>query len=214
VLHPCYLQITCVIAVLLAYSNYVITHCLFIESHPPHKHGEDLPVIPWLLSTPVGFVWNKLPDETLGMLLWRQLHAYQFHAFADSSRMVHMVEILPESQLVLLKDEYFMMDEARIKEPLILCNSFEGDIPPYPSTDNQELYKWEDVFPGPPPHPDNSNMLDNATKHLYLVQYYRPDRTFMTVAEWRVVNVMPMATGNEEEAELTSYFLLLNCLHL
>jgi hypothetical protein len=204
-LHAHYLQITHVIVVLLAYSNYIVAHHLFIESHPPHECIEDLPVVPWLLSAPVSFMWNKPPEKTLGMLLWKQLHTYWLHAFADSSRTVHMAEILPESQLVLLKDEYFTTDEARMKEPLILCDSFEGDVPPYPGTDDQESYKWEDVFPGPPPCPNNFNMLDNETKHLYSVQYYRPDRTFMTTAEQRVVNMMPMAVGNEDKAVPASF---------
>ncbi|KAF9503654.1 hypothetical protein BS47DRAFT_1369371 [Hydnum rufescens UP504] len=180
------------------YANYVVAHQLFINTHPPYECLEDFPRVPWHLSVPVGFVWNKPTEDTDEPLLWKQLHAYQLHTFTDLACMIDSVEALPEAQQVLLNGNYFATDEAQQQEPLLLCATFEGDAPPFPGEDDRESYKWEDVFPGPPPCPDNFDILDNAMRQLYMISYYQPDGTFMTAAEQRVVDTGPIPTENTD----------------
>jgi hypothetical protein len=135
------------------------------------------------MSTPVGFIWEGPMDEAAETLLWKQLHTYHLSISEDPNCSLSSIQVQPESREVLLQDGYFASDEARQREPLQLCDSIEGDVPAFPGAEDWEAYAWQDTFPGPPPHPDNFDILNNATKQLYLACYYRPDGTFMTVAE-------------------------------
>jgi hypothetical protein len=58
-------------------------------------------------------------------------------------------------------------------------------------------------LPRSPPHPNNFDLLDNTTKHLYAAKYYHPDGTFMTTTKRRVVNTQPMPTGDPNITDTT-----------